>query len=917
MAQVDEQISPEAAMALLKGRRSIRRYRPDPVPDKMIEQLLEAGRWAPSASNRQPWHFIVVRDQAILREVAENYDFDGINLDFGRHPPFLPMGQQWEHREALTEFVRRVRLMLQEVARRRGRPYLLSVRVADTVPGCHFDGLDVESWVQQNLVDMIIIGTRSIQVDMPGFRRITEGSHVKLYPCIDQHHSPDGYHAVAAPQFFRGLAANWRHQGADGVATFNFWNETPESAAVVGTNGPRLADGRSVHARAYREMGDPKTLAMLDKWFVVSRRYGGGWEDRWDNYTNMNHQAPLPLALPPEPAWVEVYVADDVAARAEQVKRLQLRLQVSGEPHPQHVWVKFNGIRLQNPVLDTGWWSFALTPKQMAVGRNLLTVRYPRPGAAESPITLEKVEVHVAYRNTPLQDAPAKPVESKAIALSPEHLAAVNRPRRIIVNYDDQCFGFNHAGEILFGRVAAKDWSDLRFTMFDEPGCQVDSVYWAMDEGNLAWYPSKVLPVTECPHMRQWLDAGIDVVRMLVEKSHQRGLEAFWTHRVNGVDRQSDGVTRAVIPMKQQHPDWLLEGGWWNLAVPGVQDYKAAVLRELVHKYDFDGIDLDFARHPPHLPIGRQWEHREDMTDFIRRVRRMLQDVAKRRGRPCLLSVRVPATVPGCHYDGLDVGTWIREGLIDLVIMGVRSTEVDISGFRRLTGGTHVKLYPCIDDAHSADGYHTPPIEFFRGVAADFWEQGADGIQLFNFVTSKGPIRQRFGGVPGPPAHEIALHELGDPEMLPGKDKMFTVLRRYGGGWEDVWDSYQNMNHHGVLPRELPPEPAWIELYVADDIAAHADQVKSVQLRMQISGNPDPELVWVKFNGIRLQNAIVEGVWWTFALKPKQCAVGRNLLTVRYPRPDRREHPIALEKVEVHVSYRNAPKHFPGSRRKQ
>ena len=62
-------------MALLKGRRSIRRYRPDPVPDEMIEQLLEAGRCAPSASNRQPWAFIVVQDRALVHQVAEHAAF--------------------------------------------------------------------------------------------------------------------------------------------------------------------------------------------------------------------------------------------------------------------------------------------------------------------------------------------------------------------------------------------------------------------------------------------------------------------------------------------------------------------------------------------------------------------------------------------------------------------------------------------------------------------------------------------------------------------------------------------------------------------------------------------------------------------------------------------------------------------------
>jgi len=67
-----DMITPEAVMALLKGRRSIRRYKPDPVPEALLQQVLEAGRWAPSASNRQPWDFIVIRDAAVRKAVAEH-----------------------------------------------------------------------------------------------------------------------------------------------------------------------------------------------------------------------------------------------------------------------------------------------------------------------------------------------------------------------------------------------------------------------------------------------------------------------------------------------------------------------------------------------------------------------------------------------------------------------------------------------------------------------------------------------------------------------------------------------------------------------------------------------------------------------------------------------------------------------------
>ena len=55
----------------IKGRRSIRKYTKDSVPEDLIVKILEAGRWAPSAGNSQPWSFIVLRDEDVRRKVAE------------------------------------------------------------------------------------------------------------------------------------------------------------------------------------------------------------------------------------------------------------------------------------------------------------------------------------------------------------------------------------------------------------------------------------------------------------------------------------------------------------------------------------------------------------------------------------------------------------------------------------------------------------------------------------------------------------------------------------------------------------------------------------------------------------------------------------------------------------------------------
>jgi coenzyme F420-0:L-glutamate ligase/coenzyme F420-1:gamma-L-glutamate ligase len=71
--------------SLLTGRRSIRRYRPDPVPGEVVRRLVQAAAAAPSAHNRQPWRYVVIEDaaakiklaRAMGRQLAEDRTHDG------------------------------------------------------------------------------------------------------------------------------------------------------------------------------------------------------------------------------------------------------------------------------------------------------------------------------------------------------------------------------------------------------------------------------------------------------------------------------------------------------------------------------------------------------------------------------------------------------------------------------------------------------------------------------------------------------------------------------------------------------------------------------------------------------------------------------------------------------------------------
>ena len=87
---------------------SMRDLRPDPVPDTYIDKILEAGRWAMSGANSQPWEFIVVRDPQVKQALVDAYvdvnnDFifwmEQMRLADLRHPAFQVQGdpaEQWQ-----------------------------------------------------------------------------------------------------------------------------------------------------------------------------------------------------------------------------------------------------------------------------------------------------------------------------------------------------------------------------------------------------------------------------------------------------------------------------------------------------------------------------------------------------------------------------------------------------------------------------------------------------------------------------------------------------------------------------------------------------------------------------------------------------------------------------------------------------
>jgi nitroreductase len=58
-------------LEFVKTRRSVRKFKPDPIPEEHVTQMLEAARQAPTAGNRQPWKFLIIRDPATIAAMKQ------------------------------------------------------------------------------------------------------------------------------------------------------------------------------------------------------------------------------------------------------------------------------------------------------------------------------------------------------------------------------------------------------------------------------------------------------------------------------------------------------------------------------------------------------------------------------------------------------------------------------------------------------------------------------------------------------------------------------------------------------------------------------------------------------------------------------------------------------------------------------
>ena len=371
--------------------------------------------------------------------------------------------------------------------------------------------------------------------------------------------------------------------------------------------------------------------------------------------------------------------------------------------------------------------------------------------------------------------------------------------------------------------MTPKDYFDLSFQYPEE----ADKILIDCMPGGGDWYSvyeSSFLPRYRTPYFSRFYQSGIDLYSEWINHVHSENKECWLTHRVGDVHLNTHANP---IYAMSEHPEWFLDmpGGNYkinNISIPEIQNQKLKVFAEVMRKYPFDGLDIDFERHTPILPPGKQWEMREHVTNFMRKIRAELLKIEEEQGRVIMLSARVPDCLSGCHIDGLDIEQWIKEDLIDCLTLGSRSFDIKIEEFRALSN--EIQIYACYDPHHTVDGYLFPTLETLRAIWYSHLTRGADGIEYFNWSGEGKPeLIDKYVKLYGtdPARDNFVQYAKDDFTGITSKDylkncnKTYVIDRKGGYPWGI---GYGNLNADRQLPCKIERE-GWVNIFVAEDVS--------------------------------------------------------------------------------------------------
>jgi hypothetical protein len=201
-----------------------------------------------------------VRDyfMALIEEVCNRFDVDGLELDWNRWPLQFREGEEGKQADMLTAWLADVRQTVRKAEKKWGHPICLAARVPARPEVAKGVGLDAVAWARHNLIDHLIVSpffsTTDFDIPVDRWNELLQGTGVGVTAGLERQVQayPGGPLLTNTPELRRGAAMAALARGSQGTYVFNYFD--------VGSKMPYLL----------KEMGSVDTLADKDRTYAVT-----------------------------------------------------------------------------------------------------------------------------------------------------------------------------------------------------------------------------------------------------------------------------------------------------------------------------------------------------------------------------------------------------------------------------------------------------------------------------------------------------------------------------------------------------------------------------------------------------------------------------------------------------------------------
>ena len=208
---------------------------------------------------------------ALIEEAITQYDIDGVELDFLRHPLLFKPGTERNHAHLMTEFIGRVRKALDRAGQERDKRLCLAVRTLVPLAAAQRIGLDVDDWLRAGYIDQWIGG-------------IVDRNRLELHEAVElgNRHNCAVYASFKtdgilgrghySAESFRAIAANHYRAGVQGLYVFNM---TAYRYRWLADQTPPEGLGADYDFRPLREIGSFDDIRHCDKHYIFDNKGSG------------------------------------------------------------------------------------------------------------------------------------------------------------------------------------------------------------------------------------------------------------------------------------------------------------------------------------------------------------------------------------------------------------------------------------------------------------------------------------------------------------------------------------------------------------------------------------------------------------------------------------------------------------------